>query len=715
MRRLSLVALSLLLISWSMVRPAVAGTFTVTDREALLNLTARLQAVQFLTHATFGPTPAAVDALTLRIRAIGTQAAAVEWLDQQQNLPLGPASRNLDTAEAFIAQDLSMCTAVTATAVPIDPPTSVQVPNRTRYRQFAWWNNSIAGEDQLRQKTAWAMAQILAVGSAFTNFDAETLEAAGVGPNGSSRKSRFLGLSHYYDIFINNAFGNYRTVLQEVTYHGIMGDWLSSRGNAKANIELNRYPDENYAREVMQLFSIGLYVLNDDGTIVPDSQGAPTATYDNDDIREYAKVFTGLGYNTTGGAYGTAGNTTGFQGGIRFTTPMTMASSQHETGVKQLLNTTLPALRASRTRAQCDNEISLALDGLFNHQSCPPFICKLLIQRFVKSNPSRAYMNRVVQVFKNNGSGQRGDIRAVVRAILLDPEAWSPIRTQYLRNPNRILVSTMGTEDSRLQEPVVNYTRLLRGLKATAAYEKGTTTLNTAQTGVTTTYDTVNLLSNAFRLNSRNVEFEQNPFSTPTVFNFYLHDFQPPGPITEFQPSNRIPLGEIAAPEFQIINAVSSNRTVNFLKELVISGTRSEGNMAAGSFQAGDPNAVPPIPPSVRNPTVTNNPNDVTTMLHPTRCRIFLDNSGGYTSLGTQAAIARVMPNTPGGSAALVENLDLLFCQGTLNEGYRTKLIQLLDNQRTAAGATVDATEALNLARSAIICIISSPSFLVNK
>jgi uncharacterized protein (DUF1800 family) len=714
MRRSCLAFLGLFVVGLGWGGPSSsAGTFTISTREELLTLTAKLQAVQFLTHATFGPTEADINSLATRIRQIGTISAAAEWIDQQTSETL-VKSLHLPTAEAMIAQDVALCSTVNSSNVPI-ATTSVQVPSRTRYRQFAWWNHAISGQDQLRQKTAWALSQILAVGNNFVNFNEEELEGSGVGPTGTLRKSRFLGLSSYYDIFVDNAFGSYRDVLQQVTYHGIMGDWLSHRSNAKADPANNRFPDENYAREVMQLFSIGLYMLNDDGTQVLDGNGVPLPTYDNDDIREYAKVFTGLGYNSSGGAWGTAGNTTGFSGTVRFSTPMTMASTQHETGAKVLLHGTLPALPATPTRAQCEADISAALDGLFNHQSCGPYVCKLLIQRFVKSNPSRAYMNRVVNVFKNNGQGKRGDIKAVVKAVLLDPEAWQPIRTQYLRNPNRIIVSTMGTEDSRLQEPVVNYTRILRGLKAKAYYEKGTTVLNTAQTGVTTTYDMVTPLSNEFRFNTRDPEFEQSPYESPSVFNFYLHEYQPSGEIAEFVPSSRIPFGEIAAPEFQIVNAVSANRTVNFFRTFIVSGSRSEQHFGAGTFVAGDSLANPPVPPSVRNPTSTNSANDVTSMLNPTRCRVVLDGAPGYASLATQAALARSMPNAPGGATALVEHLDLLFCQGTLNEQYRTKLIQILDAQRAAAGPDVDATEAINLARSALLCIVSSPSFLVSK
>ncbi len=700
-----------------------AGTFSVATRDELLVLTSKLQAAQFLTHATFGPTQAAIDALATRMREIGTMAAASEWIDQQTATTLSK-SLHLPTAEAYIAQDLALCTAVNSSGAAITPLTTAHVPNRTNYRMNAWFNNTIQGPDQLRQRTAWALSQIIAVGSGgFDNFTTDSMETAGgIGPNGAvATKSRYLGQIDFYDIFVDNAFGSYRDILQKVTYHGIMGDWLSSRGNAKANVAANQYPDENYAREVMQLFSIGLAVLNPDGTQVLDGNNEPVPTYDQNTIREYAKVFTGLGYNGTGGAYNTSGNTGGFQTGVRYLTPMTMASSQHDVGAKTLLGRNLLAI-TTVNRANCDADVTAALDSLFQHQSCAPFICNRLIQRLVKSNPSRSYMTRVVSAFNNNGNNVRGDLKAVVRAILLDPEAWQPVRTQYLRNPNRILVTTMGTEDTRVQEPIINYTRAIRGLKGVAYYEKGTTSLNTAvpPTGVVTTYDSANPLSNDFRLQSRFNELEQSPYLTPSVFNFYLADYQPSGDIANFNPSSRIPLGEVVTPEVQILNAISANRTVNLFRTLVLSGITQQ-QMNVGSFLAGtpgDPLAVPPVlptDPSVKNATSTNTANDITTMLNSTRCRVVLDASAPFASLATQANIALTMPNSPTGPTALIENIDLLLCQGTMNDSYRNKLMQVLANRRASFGTSVDNTEALTMARSALISVLNSPSFLVSK
>jgi uncharacterized protein (DUF1800 family) len=689
--------------------PVKAGTFAVADRPALLVLTSQIQAAQFLTHATFGPTEQEINDLALQMRTVGTIAAANAWIDTQFAMTLDNTSRHLPLAESMIAADAALCSAVNAggTAIPV---TAVQIPQRTRYRQFAWWHRAITNPDQLRQKTAWALSQICAVGNNFNNFNEEEIE--GTTPDGSARKSRFLGLSNYYDIFVNNAFGTYPQVVSAVTYHGIMGDWLSHRGNAKAGGGL--FPDENYAREVMQLFTIGLYKLNDEGVQQLDAEGDPLPTYDQDDIREYAQVFTGLGYNGSGGATGTGG----FDGNVRFQFPMTMVNGSHDTSSKVLLHGTIPALAASPTRAACNADITTALTGLINQQENPPYICRLLIQRFVKSNPSRAYLNRVVQVYKNNGT--RGDLKSTVRAILTDPEAWQPIRTQYLRNPNRIVVTTMGSEDSRLQEPVMNYTRFIRFFKGVARYELGTTAINTQGTGVTTTYDTTNPpLSTEFRLGSRNTEFEQSPYDSPSVFNFYVSDYQPAGDILNAVPSSRVPNGSLKTPEFQIVNAISSNRTANFFRDLVRNGNRTEGHLSGGSFVAG-------TPPTVAPGTSTNTANDVTTMNNPTRCRVVFDQSVTYAYFDRQCLIAASLPyaaNTTTdpvyltSATPLVDHLDLMLCGGTMNASYRAKLIDVLSRRRYALGNGVDYTVAdhQTLARAAILCVVTAPSFLVTE
>jgi hypothetical protein len=527
-----------------------------------------------------------------------------------------------------------------------------------------------------------------------TNFNSTALSTSVAG--GPVNEARYLGVTSYYDIFVKNAFRTYRHVVGEVTYHPIMGDWLSFRGNRRA--QNGSAPDENYAREVMQLFTIGLDLLNDSGEQQTNAQGV-IPTYDADDIREYAQVFTGLGYgygtlstaNTTLNPYSPyTGNAGGLNGSVKYGVPMRMSPSEHDPSPKNLLNGLVLSNPGNGTvytntnanEALANRDIDQALDGLVAHQSCAPFIVNRLILRLVKSNPSKAYMNRVVQVFKNNGSGVRGDLKAVVKAILLDPEAWQPIRVQYQRTPSsKIIVSTMGTEDSRLQEPVLNYTRFTRYFKATAAYQKSTDGSSTYTAPVTT-------LTNEFRLGSRFTEFAQSPYETPTVFNFYNADYQP-RQIVGVPLSSRIPNGIAVAPEFEILNAITANRTANWYRDRIAAGNRTEGHLGFNT------------------PSTSQQGNVVTTPIASTRCVVTYD----FTA-------ERNLSTSVAGIDALLERLDLYMCGGTLSNAYKASMRAALVtevNTALSSGGTVDNTEALNIARGAILAIMTAPSFRVTE
>jgi uncharacterized protein (DUF1800 family) len=718
-----------------------AGDFSVATRDQVLILTSKIQATQFLTHATFGASQADIDALAAQMRTVGTIAAATAWIDAQANPAFNNAVSGHSVLErSYVDFDLQYASlynrAGTAAANYTYTPNATTVSHRnawsrTRYRQNAWWHRAIAGNDQLRQKMAWALAQILAVGQNANNFNEE--EPSGTVTGGPARH-HFHGMADYYDIFVRHAFGSYRTVLGHVTYHGIMGDWLSFRGNRRAQGGV--FPDENYAREVMQLFTIGLDVLNDDGS---PTTNPITATYDADDIREYAEVFTGLGYgygtmSTTSTAYSpyTAGTSTDPNGTIKYAgIPMRMAPSQHDRSTKNLLNglvltnpnganVAFPTTLAGE--AQANAEIDAALDGLYAHPTCPPFIVNKLIQRFVKSNPSRAYMTRVVNVFKNNGSGVRGDLKAVVKAILLDPEAWQPIRVQFRRSDSKFIVSTMGTEDSRLQEPVLNYTRFTRFFKATAKYEVG-------EGGSNATADPFVYESDVpgqFRLNTLDPTFDQSPYEQPSVFNFYVADYQSPGAITTYaSTSGRMQRGTaIFAPEFQIVNAITSNNTGNFYRNLLnIAGNSTVGNTNPQRIEAfltknNNPANLPVPHPNYS--TQYENTQDITNVTtKSTRTVVDYDLSlersmialaAGFTPAQRDAAVD-----------ALLDHLDLYLCGGTLNQSFKASLrnATITEMNTAAAGGIVNNvsgnTEASNIVRGVVMSILASPSFLVTE
>ena len=363
------------------------------------------------------------------------------------------------------------------------------------FRRLAWWQQAINAPDPLRQRVALALSEILVV--------SDQVDDLAVYP---------YALSNYYDTLLQHAFGNFRDLLLAVTLHPSMGVYLSHVNNAKADPQRNTFPDENYAREVMQLFSIGLFELNPDGTEKTDARNNPIPTYDNDDIREFAKVFTGLSFDGPDAYFGS--------GGPGYRQPMRMFENYHDNTAKRLLNgVTLPAGQAGM------DDINAAIDNLFNHPNVGPFIGRQLIQRLVTSNPSPQYIGRVTAAFNGDDGGARGDMKAVLRAILQDPEA--------LAEP--------GTDPQfgKLREPLLRAIALLRQFNVSSPdgfY---------ANTGYTVEY----LLN-------------QHPLSSPSVFNFFLPAHSPVGEIAD---------AGLVAPEFQITNSTTVVAVSN-LADLVLLG-----------------------------------------------------------------------------------------------------------------------------------------------
>jgi uncharacterized protein (DUF1800 family) len=307
------------------------------------------------------------------------------WLDQQFSMPISlhePIVRRYGAQYGFNNQD---------SPIPIG-----------LFRRFAFFENALTAPDQLRQVTAYALTQLFVVSQ------------TGVLGNNP------LGLSNYYDTLLVHSFGNYRDLLRAVTLHPAMGFYLSHVNNAKTDPNANTFPDENYAREVMQLFTIGLYELNADGTQKLDADGRPIPTYDNTDIWEFSKIFTGLAYAGADGLEPQFGRNRAV-----LHTSMVMFDNFHEPGEKYLLNGFV--VPDGQTGIQ---DIDDAVDNLFNHPNVGPFVGKQLIQRLVSSNPSPEYVSRISAVFADNGDGVRGDMQAVIRAILTDPEVANASRVR---------------------------------------------------------------------------------------------------------------------------------------------------------------------------------------------------------------------------------------------------------------------------------------------
>ena len=321
----------------------------------------KTEAYRVLNQATFGATEAEAD----RLIGMGIEA----WIDDQLQQP---ASLQLPHVQSLPR-----------------PPVANQLQDD---RVDIWFRNALHGPDQLRQRVAFALSEIMVVSQL------------------SSLNNAPYGLASYYDMLAQNAFGNFRTLMEDVTLHPAMGVYLSMLGNEKPNVQLNIRPDENYARELMQLFTIGLVELNMDGTVRTDGNGNPIPTYTQEIIEGFAHVYTGWHF---GGApsFQQARQTDANQ-----VVPMQLYPDFHDTGPKTLLGgQVIPAGQSG------EQDLADALDNIFAHANVAPFISLQLIQKLVTSNPSPQYVERVAQVFENDGTGERGDLGAVVRAILTDP------------------------------------------------------------------------------------------------------------------------------------------------------------------------------------------------------------------------------------------------------------------------------------------------------
>lgn len=440
--------------------------------------------VRFLEQATFGPS-AAYDS---RIRRIGIRT----WLAEQFEAPY-PTLPLPDPPQ-----------------MPLIPPASCQqttnpVCYRERYTltplQQWFFKEAFYGDAQLRHRTAWALSQIWVT--------------SGVSVQQSSHAIAF------HKILMRNSFGNYRDLMYDATLSPTMGFYLDMVRSTRLN------PNENYPREILQLFSIGLNMLNQDGTLQRDNQGNVVPTYDQETINNFSKVFTGWNYCNI-----TCPNSE--PGILNYKDPMILNPSNHDTTAKTLLNypgavhSSIPACTNCKTpeatTAYANDSLNKALDNIFYHPNVGPFVGKLLIQHLVTSDPSPAYVSRVAGVFNDNGSGVRGDMKAVIRAILLDPEARGDRKT--------------APRYGKLREPVQLISSLARLFPARDFSGE--------------------YLSDG-ALSSYSRKLGQDPFYSPTVFNYYSPDYV-------------VPTTTILAPEFEILNTGTAINRTNLLFTLIFEG-----------------------------------------------------------------------------------------------------------------------------------------------
>ena len=442
------------------------------------------EAARFLLHAQFSASEA-------EISAVRTKGYA-NWLDEQLALPNSPSGWDwlvgkgysaIDTNEFFFAHGQA---------------------------QYMVWHQLCQAPDAVRRRWAWALSEVFVVSwrgiKDVMNWDA-------------------FGMAEYWDILCRHGLGSYREMLEALSVNPAMGAFLSTRGNRKEDPASDRLPDENYAREVMQLFSIGLHKLNLDGTVQLDDRGRPAETYTADDVSNLARVFTGYNFDYSR---------------PKFTSPkpphqtvnhidtargrMVFDPNQHSLLEKRFLGVTIPA------GTQGPESLRIALDTLANHPTTAPFLCRQFIQRMVTSNPSPAYVQRVAQVFNNNGNGVRGDLKAVLRAILLDDEAL---------NAANLASNTFG----KLRSPVLRIAQWARTFKARSIY--GTWKMSLWDGNPPT-------------------DASQYPLNPPSVFSYYRPGYVPPG--------TAMATAGATAPEFQIVNESTVAGWVNLLQSFANRG-----------------------------------------------------------------------------------------------------------------------------------------------
>ncbi|MEM6795653.1 MAG: DUF1800 family protein [Acidobacteriota bacterium] len=432
----------------------------------------REQASRFLAQSTFGGDLALVDA----VAAAGPAA----WLEAQMAMPRLPM-----LPEVIELKD--------------DLP-----PHQARLAflyDWVWWKRVLTEPDVVRQRMTFALSQIFVVGRQQEEIFEDSRATAA-----------------YWDVLADHAFGNFRDLLLGISLMPAMGIYLSHRFNRRTDLSIPRFPDENFAREVMQLFSIGLFELNPDGTRKLDAGGDPIPTYGNAEITEMAKVFTGLTM-----APEIPGNLPFGDAGLQTRhLPMVMYEPEHEPGPKTLLGGFV--VPGGQTGMQ---DIEMAIDHLFNHPNVGPFIGTHLIKFLITSNPTPAYVARVAAAFDDNGAGVRGDMKAVFRAILLDSEA-------------RDLTNLQDPHFGKVRGPLVRWIQLGRTFHATSPDGE---------------YRHVGATAQEDNFPDPEIEFlAQYPFASPSVFNFFSPTHRPAGPLAD---------AGLLAPEMEIIYAFTSIATMN--------------------------------------------------------------------------------------------------------------------------------------------------------
>jgi uncharacterized protein (DUF1800 family) len=447
----------------------------------------KTEAFRFLNQATYGATEAEAQ----RLIALGDSTTGFSrWIDEQIALPASPQLPTVQAAYANLTNPAQMIGSLN-----VD-------------RQEIWFRNSIAGPDQLRQRVAFALSQIMVVSQQ------------------STLQNMPYALADYYDLLARDAFGDFRKLMDDVSLHPAMGVYLNMLGNQKPDSARNIRPDENYARELMQLFTVGLVELNADGTVRKDAQGQPIPTYDQSVIEGFANAYTGWNYSGAA-SFAQARRTLANQ-----VLPMQAYPEQHSPLAKKLLQYTGAAKPSVPAGQSAQLDLTDALDNIFNHPNVGPFVSKQLIQKLVTSNPSAQYVGRVTAVFNNDGAGKRGNLGAVVKAILLDAEA----------RP-----ASPGATSGKVKEPLLRLTQMWRTYGAKAA-------------------------NGQYRIGNINATFGQGPLQSPSVFNFFSPFYAPPGEVSD---------QGLVSPELQIATEYLNTTVTNTFYNLAFGWNSTVANLPA--------------------------------------------------------------------------------------------------------------------------------------
>ena len=589
----------------------------------------KAQAFRILEQATFGPTDDDLKA----VQTLGT----AKWIEQQLN-----SSSAYDSSSDSHQSHLQRYKAIAKMAEPSTYSSDSDFNNNyhgrtSDYQTAAWFDNVLHGKDQLRQRVAFALSELIVI-------------------SGSKQRTRFRGdsLASYYDILAKHAFGNFRNLMGEISRSPGMGVFLSHQGNKKFNSSSNTHPDENFARELMQLFSIGLWKMNQDGSMVKDSSGDPIASYTQDDVEELAKVMTG---------YDIKGNSkfgkTNRGNGEEWASPMEFNSSHHEYASKTFLGSNIGAEGSSNSDPA---DLDQALNIIFQHQNVGPHVGRHLITRLITSNPSSAYISRVAEKFNNDGNGNRGNLKEVVRTVLLDPEA----REEEYSN-----VGNFG----KPKEPILALTQFLRAfdVKPLDGWKSRT---NATMNGVYQFFYLENIIG-------------QSPLRSETVFNFFSSDFIPA--------DSHFISNSMVAPEFQIQSDTVLIKFHNLIRSSLNTNEKNailENNASLKDFA------------SARSYTKQNYYINVDIELQIFENALDGDTNGDFININDSEKKKAAIQT-------LLKHLDEKLMGGEMPSDYYTALTTHLMNMNW--GKKYNAKEARNVISDAIRFMVISSSFMIQK